>query len=367
MASSKAIALPPSRRDTVGSGRYRTIEAGRGLASLAVLLFHSLANYSQASLTPVLAVFRPATNWGWLGVHVFFAISGWCIAERLTSAVTRGETSWRFLNERFLRIFPTYWAAVGVTMALRLAASLFNATSPASNLPVRWTGWLGTVLLVDPYFKAMPYLAVSWSLVYELGFYLCAALAVALWRARLSNGWTLFAAGALLCFMPWAAHTGRAPWLVLELWPDFFAGIAAWCVVRRGARAAGYGMLAALTAVSVLWPAYGGAGRLTAILTALALIILFPFDVRVAGYRITRTFVWVGNLSYPLYLIHLSLISPCKNLGSRLVSSSSPLFLGLWITSLGLAITGGWLLHRWVEAPVEYWRKHRQSLLPVRS
>jgi hypothetical protein len=32
----------------------------------------------------------------------------------------------------------------------------------------------------------------------------------------------------------------------------------------------------------------------------------------------------------------------------------------------GRALTGGWLLHRWVETPVEHWRKHRQALLPVR-
>ena len=288
MAASKPIGAPLSRRETVGTSRYRTIEAGRGLACLAVLLFHSLTTYSPSSLTPVLATLRSATNWGWLGVHVFFSISGWCIAERLTSAVTRGETSWSFLKERFLRIFPTYWAAVALTMALRLAASPFNATSPASNLPAGWSGWVGTVLLVDPYLKAAPYLAVSWSLVYELGFYLCAALAVALWRARLSNGWMLFAAGALLCFMPWAAHTGRAPWLVLELWPDFFAGMAAWCVARRGARAAGCGVLAAMLGASLLWPAYGGAGRLTAILTALVLIGLFPCDARIASHRISR-------------------------------------------------------------------------------
>jgi peptidoglycan/LPS O-acetylase OafA/YrhL len=77
------------------------------VASLAVLQFHSLTTYPPASRPPARAATRAVTNWGWLGVHGFFAISGRCIAERRVSAVARGETSRHFLIERFLRIYPT--------------------------------------------------------------------------------------------------------------------------------------------------------------------------------------------------------------------------------------------------------------------
>src|SRR5438552_7308081 len=113
------------------------------------------------------------SQWGWLGVHVFFAISGWCITERIATTIDRGEGTGMFLIERLLRIFPTYWAAIAATLLIRLMASVFNTAAPSTIFPAGIRGWLGTLLLMDPYIGTIAYLTVSWSLVYELGFYFC--------------------------------------------------------------------------------------------------------------------------------------------------------------------------------------------------
>jgi peptidoglycan/LPS O-acetylase OafA/YrhL len=149
----------------------------------------------------------------------------------------------------------------------------------------------------------------------------------------------------------------------MEFWPDFFTGTAAWC----GARVGGYGVLVAMTAVALLWPGYGGTGRLAATFTALVLAGLFPYDARIAGFGGVRGLAWVGGFSYPIYLIHVSLISPFKNLDARWVSPGSPAFAELWIAAVGLAIAGASLLHRIVEAPVELWRKRQNSGAPPRA
>ena len=82
------------------------------MAGLAVLLFHSLNAYPPDALPIGFKALQAVTEWGWLGVHVFFAISGWCIAERLAKGRRTGESGRHFAAERFLRIYPTYWAAL---------------------------------------------------------------------------------------------------------------------------------------------------------------------------------------------------------------------------------------------------------------
>jgi peptidoglycan/LPS O-acetylase OafA/YrhL len=333
------------------------VEAGRGAAGLAVLLFHSLNTYPRDGLPGGLRELQPFTEWGWLGVHVFFAISGWCIAERLAKGRRTGESGAHFAAERFLRIYPTYWAALLFLVASRLAAIPFNTARLAGALPVGLSGWLGAAFLAEPYLGHDSYLLVSWSLVFELGFYLCAAMALVAARRRIGGGPTLFLVGSLLCFMPWVAHRMTPPWRVLELWPDFFAGAAAWWAARRGARIQGYGLLALMFATTALWPAYGGIGRLTSIVTALVLALAWPHDRRLEKNHAVRALSWAGGISYSLYLIHLPLISPLENLLGRWVPSVSPWFILVWLSAICLALVGAVCLNRWVEAPVERWRR----------
>jgi peptidoglycan/LPS O-acetylase OafA/YrhL len=74
------------------SPRLVQIEYLRGIAAFSVLGFHSLNSQDPRQLNPVLGLLRSGTTWGWLGVHIFFVISGWCIAERIAAAQRNGES-----------------------------------------------------------------------------------------------------------------------------------------------------------------------------------------------------------------------------------------------------------------------------------
>ena len=339
------------------SSRYRLLEAARAAASLAVLLFHSLANFPLDKLTPVLGRISLATRWGWLGVHVFFAISGWCIAERLVQGRRSGEPARHFALERILRIYPAYWTALAVLIAIRVAAVPFNHTHLFDNMPDGVSGWLEALLLAEPFLGRPCFLVVSWTLTYEVGFYLCAAAALAVASRRKASGSLLFWSGALLCFAPSAAGIAPSPWTVLDYWPEFFAGAAAWWAARRGDRRSGYGLLALMTAVAFVWPAYGGVTRLVAFGTAWVLALAWKWDDWLCSPRWMRLLVWSGSLSYSLYLIHVPLISPFENLVARRIPRMSTAFVGVWALSLVLSYAGAIALNHWVEAPVNRWRR----------
>jgi peptidoglycan/LPS O-acetylase OafA/YrhL len=334
------------------------LDAGRGIAALGVLLFHSTEIYKH-SPNPLASLWL-ATNQGNLGVEVFFAISGWCIAERLAKARRTGESVIHFAVERILRIYPTYWAALAVLLVTRLAASPFNTPSLADSLPHGTRGWLGAALLIEPYLRshAPAFLVVSWSLTFELGFYLIAVLALAVSPTRLGKTSTLIWGGTLLCVVPWTPLAMLDPVRILGLWPDFFAGVAAWAAVRPGLRARGYAVLVLLLALDGFWCAHGGGvSRLIAIFTAWVLALARPWDFRLARLAVLRPLFWVGGLSYSLYLIHLPLIYPVQNLLGRWVSQKSSWSLLVWMGEIALALAGANGLNRWVEEPVNRWRR----------
>ena len=294
-------------------------------------------------------------------MSVFFALSGWCIAQRLQTAVLHGESASLFLLERGLRIFPTYWAALLVTLTIRLAATAWRHGPGLADLPSGLVAWFGDVLLVQPYLGTSAYVMVSWSLVYELGFYLLAACALAAHRWNVRGAW-LLVLGGLLCLWP-LVHWRPTALLVLGRWPDFFAGVVAWRAARDGRRIAviaGFGALLLL-----LWMHPLGITDpigLTAVVTA-ALLLSASFG----GLKLPRALgplAHVGAYSYSLYLIHVTFMSPFMNLTGRTVTSHSTGFLLVWFAAVALAVAGGWALHHGCEAPVERWRKN--LFAPVR-
>jgi peptidoglycan/LPS O-acetylase OafA/YrhL len=357
--------IPPAVSPGPRVHRLPAIEVARGFASVWVLLFHSLATWPPEALHPALRTVRHFTTAGWLGVHVFFALSGWCIAERLAAAYRRHESGGRFLRERVLRIFPTYWAALALLLLTRLAAQPFNHTPLWSNLPAGPLGWCGDLLLLNPYVGAPATLIVSWSLVYELGFYALGALALLLRRRGISSA-GLVATGLLLCAWPLLPFDSVATH-VLRLWPDFFVGaLVWWCARRRTAARTIIGLvgLGSLGGLVGAWPAgYGGSARGTAIATAAILWVAAGRATDSRQNPFLRAFAWLGACSYSLYLVHVTVLSPFLNLAQRFVPPDHLAFAAIWLVAVALGIGAGRLLYVWVEAPVERWRKTRWALV----
>jgi peptidoglycan/LPS O-acetylase OafA/YrhL len=230
-----------------------------------------------------------------------------------------------------------------------------------ATCPLGGRAWAADLLLLGPYLGVSATLAVSWTLVYELGFYLCAAAALATWRGRHFGGRPLFVVGTLLCFAPWCWNAAAGPWLVLGLWANFFAGTAAWWIVRRGACRAGGSVLVTLAIVTIIqgvatsaWNRYDIApGRLTALATAFVLVGLHRPGERFGLTQFGVGLRWLGRISYSLYLVHTVVMTPLQNLGTRFVSPASPVFVLVWLALLGSALVSGWLLNRWVETPLQ--------------
>lgn len=151
------------------------LDALRGIAATAVMLFHCIGLLPwEVSGTPLMLF-----GAGWVGVDLFFAISGYVItisALRHKDSPTYSQDFWR---ARLARILPLYYFTCGIFLLL------VNAT--ALEQDAAWQV-LSHLLLVHNLFQdtAMSINGVTWSLGVEMQLYLLAFLVVP-WLARRSR------------------------------------------------------------------------------------------------------------------------------------------------------------------------------------
>jgi peptidoglycan/LPS O-acetylase OafA/YrhL len=299
------------RSGGVPSGRDRLYEIDllRITAALAVVLYHytfsGYARHLTAVPFPSLSI---VTRYGYLGVDMFFTISGFVV---LLSAW--GRRPHEFAISRIVRLYPAYWVAVTVTtiVAMTLSRGLFKVT------PLQY---LANVTMLN----ALPHVAnidvVYWTLWAEIRFYLL--VFVLAWfgitRARvITLLWTWLAATAVIeaHVLPATVAT-QADLLVQSQWSHYFiAGMALCLIYRSGAS----WQLAAILVIAYCNAVYQavrfGHGVALRYHQALhppviaAIITIIFILMTLIALRVTRRlgrpwFAVAGALTYPLYLVH---------------------------------------------------------------
>ncbi len=144
--------------------KFSNLQSLRFFAAFIVVLHHMLPHYDFVGGASFLAVI--IGKWGFVGVDVFFVISGFVIANSLH----RNEhLSWvQFLSRRAFRIFLGYWPF----LVLALILIVVYIPEKLDQLDL-----LGAVFLTQASMPELP-LPVSWSLTYELYFYFLASLSL---------------------------------------------------------------------------------------------------------------------------------------------------------------------------------------------
>jgi exopolysaccharide production protein ExoZ len=339
---------------------YATLDAWRGVAALMVVCYHASVVVVHKRLSGQSRPIYKACEMGWLGVELFFVISGYCIAAAADSSLARAGRPSSFLRARGRRIYPAYWAslAMGATVAaitsLLLARGYLSAstTAQAANLHHGVGYWLTNLSLLQGFAGNGSYNVVSWTLCYEISFYLIVGLCLFA-RPLLQkpsfvfDGLHLLTIGAMamLMFMP-----QKTPF-PLDLWPLFGMGVLAFDLTRRQISGKAIAF-AAVIFFQCAWLvvtrndsiglmpqsirlAYSTGGCFAAII-----VVLYPFDAKLSAAHILTPLRVIGVGSYSLYLIHfyvLGAVNQAFNLFSRRPSMHWVQFWVSIIASLGVA------------------------------
>jgi peptidoglycan/LPS O-acetylase OafA/YrhL len=274
--------------------RISELDALRGLAAFAVVLFHYTTRFGQLYGHPEPPPFT--VGYGAHGVDVFFMISGFVIFMTLKRVRTAAD----FVVSRFSRLFPAYWCAVLVTFSV---VAWFG-------LPGRQVGvgdMLANLTMVHELFHVPDVDGVYWTLQIELMFYL-AMLALYLSRL-LPRIVPVLAVWLLLSLSVFALDRSglRVPGsgllstlAILPHIPLFGLGILFFRVHAKEGRLA-----LNLAAMAACLAAIAVEGGLEGLLAALVGCALFGALVRGRlGLLRLKAPVFLGTISYSLYLLH---------------------------------------------------------------
>jgi peptidoglycan/LPS O-acetylase OafA/YrhL len=275
----------------VGHSVFSGLHLLRALAALSIVAIHTVA---RGAVEKAIPGGNAAIPWGlWLGVPVFFALSGFLMAKLMEDA-----TPGRFMLHRIVRIYPGYWLAV----LLAGAISMFITGQPIGFDPVALT-------LVPSGAIRLP-LGVDWTLFFEMFFYavvtlLCFVPSDAA-RKVIVAAWAL----AVVIWHPEAISTKihqatlwQIPLSALNL--PFIAGMVAWWALPIAQRFRVPASVLGL-AVTVYWARdlYAGAANIWGYTLVPAALVLLFANVRTPQ----RPVIFGGNASYGLYLVHVPLL-----------------------------------------------------------
>jgi len=334
--------------------KYRPdIDGLRAIAVGSVLAYHAFP-----SLLPG----------GFIGVDIFFVISGFLITTILLQSLAAGDFSYRdFYARRIRRIFPALVLVLLATLAFGWYVLL---PGEFSQLGKQTTGgaaffanlvFLGEAGYFDATAETKPLLHL-WSLGIEEQFYIFWPLLLGLaWRRRwpmlrvtlavavisflvnvltvqphraaafyspLSRAWELMAGGLLAAMRLQAASNGSAqprPW------------------TKHAQSVVGMGLIVLGLFMTRSTKAFPGWWALLPVLGAVSCIAAGPNGVLNRYLLSNRVMVWIGLISYPLYLWHWPLLSY-----ARIVAGGEPP-LQVRVVLVVAAVVLAWATYRFLE------------------
>jgi peptidoglycan/LPS O-acetylase OafA/YrhL len=340
----------------------------RGVACLFVIAFHAAVpataldgHAPRGGL--IHAVERFALVRLWVGVPLFFVISGYCIAASAVAGAARGQPVSEYFRRRLRRIYPPYWGVLAVLIALGLGTN----GSP-TTMSVRQ--WLGTLTLTENWLFHFGsdgrhfYLNPAWSLCYEEQFYILVGLLVAVtgrrffaWTIGTSLGVFLVALAGQFVVLPIGGFFFDGRWL------SFAAGILVYWQVNvaallKNADRRGLWLFLGLAACTLIlrrgplgWShEYYSLELFASVAFAALLVPLHRFDAAIDRSRWLAPIRFCGVRCYSLYLVH-------EPISHRVAT----LLVGKGITGLGatilvtipvctaMSVAAGWAFYALVE------------------
>jgi peptidoglycan/LPS O-acetylase OafA/YrhL len=354
--------------------KYRPdIDGLRAIAVLSVVLYHA---------------FPKVLNGGFIGVDIFFVISGFLISTIIFESLDKTTFSFRtFYARRIARIFPALIVVLSATLCFGWLVLLSDELNQLGRHALAGAGFVANFVFWDEvsYFdtaaEAKPLLHL-WSLSIEEQFYLLWPLLIWLiWHFRTSVPWIMAGLVIVSFWMnvvlvssdPVAAFYSPLP----RFWELMCGALLAWHVLNKDQ----------LTASASRWQMSIGAVKWLPDMASVFGLLLIVFglfaiekDDSFPGYWAlfpvlgtvlliaagttafvnrtilsTRVMIWFGLISFPLYLWHWPLLS-----FSQIIHAGDPP-RNLKVILVLIAVLLAWLTFKIIERPFRF-SVHRQGM-----
>lgn len=285
--------------------RFYEIDFLRFVAAIAVVLFHYLfRGYAEGGYNPIsYAPFDQYAQYGYLGIHLFFMISGFVI---LLTAMKRDVV--QFVISRIVRLYPAFWAGVTFT-------SLMIIFFGGEQFSVSFPQYLSNLSMIGGYLGVEPVDGVYWTLLVEIKFYTL-IFGILLIKRIQNIDWFLTAWLAVSLLDIAMPLPKLIQFFLFPEWASYFVSGALFYLIRlKGLKwhyvalllvSFGLSIFHANQEIMSLSNYYNT--EVNALVPFVLITLFYLIFTLVITHKLTffrRTWVLkVGALTYPLYLIH---------------------------------------------------------------
>lgn len=337
------------------------VDGLRGIAALAVVLYHfrdALNRTADAWIWPWL---EQVLAYGYLGVDIFFVISGFVIPFSVRNAVHTPGFLFRFGVRRSIRLDPPYWMTIFLELcAIKVGLMLFpHLSTPFPSVEKI----LAHLVYAQEILGYGSIVTIFWTLCYEVQFYLVFVGALVLFRAsRRRFGRSVshpiavtVAAGSLL----WSVMIFFSPMetplhgLFIDRWYQFFLGFLAMQCYLRKRILPGFCLASLLILAASLSSYDSGADNGLSVLAVAWILVIASQRGKMSSWLSWSASQFLGRISYSLYLIH-------PVLGWRLIMTLRELndwsftAVQAWmamVVGVGISVAAAWTMCRLIEVP----------------
>lgn len=334
--------------------KYRPdIDGLRAIAILAVVGFHAFPEWIRG---------------GFVGVDIFFVISGFLISCIIFANLEKGTFSYRdFYARRIKRIFPALILVLGTSYALGWCLLLPDEFKQLGKHIAAGVGFVSNLILWNEagYFDSASYtkpLLHLWSLGIEEQFYIVWPLLLGLvWKRRLNFlAITIFIAAASFAANIFTVTSDPVAAFYSPLsrfWELMMGGVLAYLTLHKPHHLprdtniqSAIGLLLIVISVASIdqQAAFPGWWAVLPTVGAFLLISAKPTDWANRYLLGNRVLVWIGLISYPLYLWHWTILSFLR------ITESGILPIRIRIAAVLASLFLAWLTYWAVEQQVRF-------------
>ncbi len=351
--------------------RIPELDGLRGIAILLVVSFHYLNNQLVGSGTAIGKAIAKLTAFGWVGVDLFFVLSGFLIGNVLLRNFESGNFFSTFYIRRILRIIPNYFLLIIVYVIIS-NLSVFNDNiflTHHQTIPL-WSYFAMLHNFFMAHFNSMgnASMSITWSIGIEEQFYIVFPLLMLVFK-RKGLPYLLAAAILLAPFFRAQHNTWIPPYVLLNCRMDAiaFGILIAWLntqsmlssVVDRFFYFLIGLLLTVILICGYLFWQFNDLGVFKQTLFSVVFSIGLMFSLtRTAGWYGSilrlKPLVWIGTISYSLYLFHYIILGLFQHFNNNLtglgINNGKDIIISL--LALSASFLFSWLVYRFLETPM---------------
>lgn len=323
--------------------RIQSIDAIRGIAAIGVVIFHFTLEFSR---------FFDFSSWSppeWIealryGPHLFYVISGFVIFMSIDRALSGSY----FIKSRLIRLMPSFWVAL-------FATSLVTYLWGPEELSFSWADLASNIFFLQGLLGQDHVDRAYWSLLVEMAFYLLAAFFVFSMKLKERMSfvlWTWFILSVILMYidsiLPTLASRLSTEVLISGYSVYFIVGISFYIGFKNGKIPLN---LRILLGLSIFIIAFGNPLPYGFSLSFAIFVLWLAIEGKLNWLLINPLLLWLGSISYPLYLIH-------QNIGitvmTKLIEQGASDFISI-LSAIALSLLMAQLLLTFIEKPSRKW------------